>query len=38
MIEPWQKVGSDRPYHYFGSAIWFTRIGRAAAEAMLDLL
>jgi hypothetical protein len=30
--------GSDRPYHYFGSAIWFTCIGHAAGEAMLELL
>jgi len=37
-FEQWQKVGSDRPYHYFGSAIWFTRIGHAAGEAMLELL
>ena len=25
-IEEWKKVGSDRPYHYLGSAIWYTRI------------
>ena len=37
-FQQWQKVGSDRPYHYFGSAIWFTRIGHAAGEAMLELL
>lgn len=36
--EEWQKVGSDRPYHYLGSAIWFTRIGHAMGEAMLELL
>jgi alpha-galactosidase len=33
----WNKTGSDRPYHYYGSAIWFTRIGHAAGEAMLEL-
>ena len=33
----WQLVGSDHPYHYLGSAIWFTRIGRACADAMLEL-
>ncbi len=37
-FEQWQKIGSDRPYHYYGSAIWYTRIGRAAGEAMLELL
>ena len=37
-IEQWNKTGSDRPYHYLGSAIWFTRIGHAAGEAMLELL
>jgi len=34
----WNKTGSDRPYHYYGSAIWFTRIGHAAGEAMIELL
>jgi alpha-galactosidase len=28
----------DEGYHYFGSPIWYTRIGRAEGEAMLDLL
>ena len=37
-IEQWNKTGSDRPYHYLGSAIWYTRIGHAAGEAMLELL
>lgn len=37
-FDEWQKVGSDRPYHYLGSAIWYTRIGRAAGEAMLELM
>jgi alpha-galactosidase len=36
--EEWNKTGSDRPYHYYGSAIWFTRIGHAAGEAMIELL
>jgi len=36
-FEEWKKVGSDRPYHYFGSAIWFNRIGKAMGEAMLEL-
>ena len=31
-------VGSDRPYHYLGSAIWYTRIGHSMGEAMLELL
>ncbi|MBK8096996.1 MAG: sialate O-acetylesterase [Planctomycetes bacterium] len=33
----WQRVGSDHPYHYLGSAIWFSRIGKACASAMLEL-
>jgi alpha-galactosidase len=37
-IEEWKKVGSDRPYHYLGSAIWFNRIGKAMGEAMIELL
>ncbi len=37
-FEQWQKVGSDRPYHYLGSAIWFNRIGKGFGEAMLELL
>ena len=30
--EEWKKVGSDRPYHYLGSAIWFNRIGNAMGD------
>ncbi len=37
-FDAWQKVGSDRPYHYLGSAIWFNRIGHAMGEAMLELM
>jgi hypothetical protein len=37
-FEQWKLTGSDRPYHYYGSAIWYTRIGHAAGEAMLDLM
>ena len=37
-FEEWKKVGSDRPYHYLGSAIWYTRIGHAMGEAMLELM
>lgn len=36
-FEQWQLTGSDRPYHYLGSAIWMTRIGRACADAMIEL-
>ncbi|HEY1186209.1 MAG TPA: sialate O-acetylesterase [Gemmata sp.] len=35
--EKWDKVGGDFPYHYFGSAIWFNRIGKSMADAMLEL-
>jgi alpha-galactosidase len=37
-IKEWRKFGDDFGYHYYGSAIWFTRIGHAMGEAMLDLL
>jgi alpha-galactosidase len=37
-MEEWEKVGSDRPYHYLGSAIWFNRMGNAFADALLDLM
>jgi hypothetical protein len=37
-FEEWQKTGSDRAYHYMGSAIWFNRIGRAMGETMLELM
>lgn len=29
---------SDEAYHYFGSAIWYMRIGHAMGEAMLELM
>jgi alpha-galactosidase len=34
----WVHTGSDRPYHYYGSAIWFNRIGKAMGDTMLELL
>ncbi len=37
-FDVWQKVGSDRPYHYLGSGIWYSRIGKTAGEAMLGML
>jgi hypothetical protein len=37
-FEQWKLVGSDRPYHYLGSAIWYTRIGHAMGESMLELM
>ena len=37
-FEDWKKVGSDFPYHYLGSAIWFNRIGKAFGEEMIGLL
>ncbi|MEM1068890.1 MAG: sialate O-acetylesterase [Planctomycetota bacterium] len=36
-FEQWEKTGSDHGYHYLGSAIWFTRIGNACAEAIIEL-
>jgi len=35
--EQWDKTGGDHPYHYLGSPIWFTRIGHATGNAMLEL-
>jgi len=37
-FEEWEKVGSDFGYHYMGSAVWFTRMGKAFAESTLDLM
>ena len=37
-FEAWKLVGSDRPYHYLGSAIWYTRIGHGMGDAMIELL
>jgi hypothetical protein len=37
-LEQWKLTGSDRPYHYLGSAIWYTRIGHGMGTAMLELL
>ena len=37
-FEAWQKVGGDRPYHYLGSAIWFTRIGHKMGDALLEII
>lgn len=36
-FEEWEKTGSDHGYHYLGSAIWFTRIGRECANSMIEL-
>jgi alpha-galactosidase len=36
-IEEWNKVGSDFPYHYLGSARTLIDIGRALGEAALAL-
>ncbi len=37
-IEEWNKVGSDYGYHYLGSAITFSKIGRAFGQATLELM
>jgi alpha-galactosidase len=37
-MDKWKKVGGDFGFHYMGSAIWFTRIGHAMGEAMLELM
>jgi hypothetical protein len=36
-MEEWNKVGSDYPFHYLGSAKTMCKIGRAFGEAMLEL-
>jgi alpha-galactosidase len=36
--DEWKLVGGDDAYHYYGSAIWFNRIGKAMGEAMIELL
>jgi alpha-galactosidase len=37
-IDEWEKVGSDYGYHYLGSAITFSKIGRSFGKAMLELM
>lgn len=37
-IDEWNKVGSDYGYHYLGSAITFSKIGRAFGQATLELI
>jgi hypothetical protein len=37
-IDEWNKVGSDYGYHYLGSAITFSKIGRAFGQEMLELM
>jgi alpha-galactosidase len=37
-FEEWKKIGSDRPYHYLGSTIFFSRVGRGFGETMLKLI
>lgn len=34
----WQNVGGDRPYHYLGSARFFTRFGQACGQAMAEMV
>ncbi|MGC6486247.1 MAG: sialate O-acetylesterase [Planctomycetota bacterium] len=36
-FEEWERTGSDHRYHYLGSAIWFSRIGFALADAAIQL-
>ncbi len=35
--EAWKMVGSNKPYHYLGSGIWYSRIGQTAGELMIEL-
>ena len=34
----WKNAGSDRPYHYLGSARFMSRFGHACGEAIAELL
>jgi alpha-galactosidase len=36
-LDEWNKVGSDYPYHYLGSARTLCQIGRAFGKALLEL-
>lgn len=36
-FEEWERTGSDHRYHYLGSAIWYSRIGFALADAAIAL-
>lgn len=36
-LDEWNKVGSDWPYHYLGSAKTLSAIGHATAEAVIEL-
>lgn len=36
-LEEWQTVGSDWPYHYLGSTITMSDIGKAFGKAMIEL-
>tara|TARA_B100000242_G_scaffold282294_2_gene243454 strand:- start:4862 stop:6340 length:1479 start_codon:yes stop_codon:yes gene_type:complete len=37
-FEEWKKIGSDHPYHYLGSTLFFSRVGRAFGQTLLDLM
>jgi len=36
-VEEWNKVGSDYPFHYYGSVKTFSRIGAAFGKAIIEL-
>jgi hypothetical protein len=36
-VAKWRQFGDDRGYHYYGSPWFFTQVGTAFAEAMLEL-
>jgi hypothetical protein len=35
-FEEWKKIGSDHPYHYLGSTLFFSRVGRAFGETLIN--
>ena len=36
-FEKWKLIGSDRPYHYLGSTLTFSDIGKAMANTLLEM-
>jgi len=37
-FENWSRWGSDRPYHYLGSPLFFSKAGVAFADALVSLI
>ena len=37
-LEKWREFGNDHAYHYFGSPVFFSRVGIAFGESMLKVI